>query len=143
MFLLLSLRHQPNLSFFKLIVDALSTLNISPGQLMPFSWRTLACLDTIEAKYQLKIDVEIVKYSYSVKKFNGCRFGFLNKTKDEPLILNNKTVNDRKCKTEFFFVDKRSLGMMLDSFWTDRIMKVKFSSFSINTCNPLSCHVPL
>lgn len=34
--------------FSPLIADVLKTLNVSPGQLMPFAWRTLACLDAIE-----------------------------------------------------------------------------------------------
>lgn len=86
---------------------------------MPFAWRTFVCLDTIEAKHQLNIDVEVVKYSYSMKKFSGCIFGFVNKRKDESLIPNNETVNDRKWKTKFFFVEKRSLGDDAD-FLLDR-----------------------
>lgn len=62
---------------------------------MPFAWRTLACLDAIESKHGLKIDMDVVKHSYSLKKFSGCRFGFVNKKWDDPLILNNETVNDR------------------------------------------------
>lgn len=80
------------------------------GQLMPFAWRILACLDAIEAKYHFKINAEVVKCCYSLKKFSGCRFRFVNRKKDDPLILNNDVVNDRKWKLDYFFVDKASMG---------------------------------
>lgn len=67
-------------------------------------------MDAIEANHVLKIDVEAVKHSYSLKKFSGCRFSFVNKNKDEPLILNNETVNDRGWKLDYFFVDITSVG---------------------------------
>lgn len=94
----------------RLVVDVLAGLKISPGQLMPFTWRTLACLDAIEAKHNLGIDVEVVKHSYILKNFSGCRIEFVNKRKDEPLILNNDTVNERGWKKDYFFVDKFLLG---------------------------------
>lgn len=81
--------------FTKLFSDVLASLHVSPGQLMPSAWRTLACLDTIEEKHKLKIDAYVVKYSYSIKKFSNCRYSFVNKNKDGPLILNNDTDNDR------------------------------------------------
>lgn len=81
--------------FSSLVVDVLRTLKVSHGQLMPFAGRILACLDAIEKKHNRKINVEVVKQSYSLKKFSGCRVGFLNKNTEEPLILNNETVNDR------------------------------------------------
>ena len=91
---------------------------------MPSAWRTLACLDAVESKHKLGIDVAVVKYSFSLKKFNNCRFGFVNKRKDEPLILNNDTVNDRGWKNEFFFAEIASLGAdvdyaleSMDSWW--------------------------
>lgn len=48
--------------FSKLVFDVLDTLHVSPGQLMPFAWRTLACLDSIEAKHHLGIDINVIKY---------------------------------------------------------------------------------
>lgn len=91
--------------FSNLVVEVLNTFNISPGK-VPFAWRYLTCLDAIEAKHALNIDVEVVKYSYSLKKFSGCRIGFVNKRKDEPMIFNNEIVNNRSWKNQFFFVDK-------------------------------------
>lgn len=54
-------------SFSNLVIEVLATLKISLRQLMPFAWRTLACLDAIESKHNLGIDVEVVKHSYSLK----------------------------------------------------------------------------
>lgn len=105
--------------FFDLVKDVLSTLHVAPGQLMPFAWRTLACLDAIEAKHHFKIDAEVVKCFYSLKKFSGCRFGFVNKKKDEPLILNNDVMNDRIWKLDYFFVDRTSIEKD-DSYLLDR-----------------------
>lgn len=95
--------------FSPFIVDVLKTLNVIPGQLMPFAWRTLACLDAIEEKHHLEINVEVVKYSYGLKKFSGCRIGFLNRNTEDPLILNNETANDRNRKKSYFFVEKKTL----------------------------------
>lgn len=62
---------------------------------MPFAWRTLACFDALEEKHKMNTDADVVKYSYTIKKFSNCRINFVNKNKDNPLILNNETVNDR------------------------------------------------
>lgn len=96
--------------FSPFIVDVLKTLNVSLGQLMPFAWRTLACLDAIEEKHHLDINVDVVKHSYSLKKFSSCRIGFVNRNTEEPLILNNETVNDRNWKKSYFFVEKKTLS---------------------------------
>lgn len=56
--------------FSKLVTDVLNLLNLSLGQLMPLAWRIFACLDAIEAKHGLKIDVDVVKHSYNLKKFS-------------------------------------------------------------------------
>lgn len=100
--------------FFPFIADVLKTLNISPGQHMPFAWRTLVFLDSIEEKHQFNINVEVVKHSYSLKKFSGCRIEFVNKNTEDPLILNNETVNDTNWKKFYFFVDNNSLGDNMD-----------------------------
>lgn len=100
--------------FSPFIVDVLNALKVSPGQLMPFAWRTLACLDAIEAKHELGINVEVVKHSYGLKKFSNCRVGFVNRNSEDPLVLNNETVNDRNWKKSYFFVNKRSLGNVGD-----------------------------
>lgn len=97
--------------FSKLVLEVLDALHVSPGQLMPFAWRTLACLDAIEEKHQLGIDANVIKFNYTIKKFGNCRFSFVNKNKDELLILNNETVNDRGWKVEFFFAEVASLGV--------------------------------
>lgn len=95
--------------FYDLVKDVLLTLHVAPGQLMPFSWKMLACLDVIESKHHLKIDAEVVKCCYFLKKFSGCRFGFVNRKKDEPLILKNDVVNDGKWKLDYFFFNKASI----------------------------------
>lgn len=96
--------------FTKLVSDEIDCLHVSPGQLMPFAWRTLACLDAIEEKHNLGINVDVIKHNYTIKKFSNCRFSFVNKNKDELLVLNNETVNDRGWKSEFFFANKASFG---------------------------------
>ena len=100
--------------FSNLVREVLIAMNVSPVQLMSSAWRTLACLDAVESKHNLGIDVAVVKHSFSLKKFNNCRFGFVNKKKDEPLILNNDMVNDRGWKNEFFFAEIASLGKDVD-----------------------------
>ena len=93
--------------FSKLVQELFVDIQISPGQLMPYAWRVLAFLDAIEAKHKLGIDIDVVKYCYSLKKFNGCRFEFTTK---RTLILNLEGVNDRLWSKDYFFVDKSSLG---------------------------------
>lgn len=34
----------------------------------------------------------------------------MNKNKDDPLIINNETVNDKNMKKYYFFFDKKRLG---------------------------------
>ena len=69
--------------FSKLVKEVICSMQISPGQLMSFSWRVLACLECIEAKHKLSIDADVVKYCYSTKKFYGVRFGFSNMLRDD------------------------------------------------------------
>lgn len=95
--------------FSPFIADVLKSLNVSPAQLIPFAWRTLACLDAIEGKHHLNINIYVVKHSYSLKKFSGCQIGFVNRNTDDPLILKNETVNDRNWKKLYFFINKKSL----------------------------------
>lgn len=83
------------LPYPKLAKDVLNQLRIVTGQLMPFAWRSIACLEAIEAKHQLKIDVEVVKASYLLKNYSGCRYTFTNMDKDRPLILNLDPINNR------------------------------------------------
>lgn len=71
---------------------------------MLFACRTLACLDAIEEKHKFNINVEVVKHSYSLKKFTGCRIGFVNKNTEEHLVLNNEIVSDKiRRNTAFFY----------------------------------------
>lgn len=93
------------LPFSKLPIDVLDTIGISPGQLMPFAWRAIAFLDVVEAKHHLGIIVDVIKASYVLKKYNGCRYTFTNVNKDEPLILNIDGVNDRGWKGIFLFAE--------------------------------------
>ncbi|KAL6495300.1 hypothetical protein OROGR_030726 [Orobanche gracilis] len=94
----------------KLIEDTLTALHVSPRQLMPSAWRVLACLDAVESKHDLGIGVDVVKCCYSIKKFNGYRYGLSSKKKDDPLIHNLDVMNDRGWKVGFFFVDKDTLS---------------------------------
>lgn len=96
--------------FSSVIKDVLISMRVSPGQLMPFAWRTLACLEAIEKKHHLGINAEVVKCCYGIKKFYGCRFGFTNIRGDVPLILNAEGVNDRHWKESFCFAERSSLG---------------------------------
>lgn len=63
-------------------------------------------MDAIEEKHQFNINVEVVKHSYSLKKFDGCIIWFVNKNIEDPLILNNDTVNDRNWKKFYFLLKK-------------------------------------
>ncbi|KAL8156744.1 hypothetical protein AgCh_001737 [Apium graveolens] len=65
-----------------------------------YSSRTLACLDAIDGKHHLGIDVEVMKYYYCLKKFSSFRIGFSNRNIDGQLILNK----------DYFFVEKKPLG---------------------------------
>ena len=76
----------------------------------PAAWRILSCLDSIEAKYQLGINVSVMSYSYQAKKFSGGLYGLVGRKKRDPLILNLELVHDRGWKNEFFLVKKASLG---------------------------------
>lgn len=107
--LLLSFRSGFTLSYPKLAKDVLNNLRIVQGQLMPFAWRAIACLEAIEAKHHLKIDVDVVKASYVLKKYSGCRYTFTNMDKDNPLILNLDRVNDRGREHNFLFTEKSFL----------------------------------
>lgn len=76
----------------------IEALRISLGQLMSFTWRTIVCLDAIEVKHHLKMNVKVIKASYILKKDNGCHYRFTNMNKDEAVILNINGVNDRGWK---------------------------------------------
>ena len=93
--------------FSKLVQELLDDMQISPGQLMPFAWRILTCLDAVEAKHKLGIDVNVIKCCYSLKRHFGCRFGFTTK---KALILNVESANDRNWKKDYFFTKRDSLG---------------------------------
>lgn len=122
------------LPFSKLAMDLLDSVAISPGQLMPFAWRVLACLDTIEAKHQLGINVNVMKACYVLKKYNGCRYMFSNVNKDEPLISNIGGVNDRGWKGNYLFAEKSSLPEGSDKF-------VDYWSADGNHVFPFAFHV--
>ena len=96
--------------FSNLVTDFLRILDVSPSQLLPTTWRILSCLDSIEDKYQLGIDVSVMSYSYQAKKFSVGLYGLVGRKKRNPLILNLELVHDRGWKNEFFFVKKASLG---------------------------------
>lgn len=93
--------------FSGLVQELLEDMKISPGQLMPFAWRVLTCLDAVEAKHKLGIDVNVIKCCYSLKRHFGCRFGFTTK---KALILNVESANDRNWKKDYFFARRDSLG---------------------------------
>ena len=96
--------------FSDVIKDVLICMRVSPGKLMPFAWRTLACLEAIENKHHLGINADVVKCCYKIKKFYGVRFGFSHRRKSMPLILNVEGVNDRYWKESFCYVEKSTLG---------------------------------
>ena len=47
--------------YSNLIQDVLVAMRVSPGQLMPFAWMTLACLEAIENKHHFGINADVVK----------------------------------------------------------------------------------
>ena len=73
---------------------------------------SLLVLDSIEAKYNLGIDMSVVSYAYQAKKFSGGIYGLVGRKKRELFILNLELVHDRVWKNEFFFVEKASLVLI-------------------------------
>ncbi|KAL8091346.1 hypothetical protein AgCh_033814 [Apium graveolens] len=66
--------------------------------------------------------IGVVKHSYSLKKFSNFRFGFTNKDTEDPLILNNETVNDINWKKDYVFAEKKMLGEDADyllEYWNN------------------------
>lgn len=96
------------LPYLKLSMAVLETLHIAPNHLMPSSWRVMACLNAIEAKHHLKINVDFIKASYILKKYSGCRYTFANVNKDDILILNIDGVNDKGWKGNYLFTEKNT-----------------------------------
>lgn len=97
------------LPFLKLAKDVLNHLRIALGQLMHFAWRAIACVEAIEAKHKLKINVHTVRARYVLKKYSGCCYTFTNMDKDNPLVLNLDRVNDRGWKHNYLFTEKSAL----------------------------------
>lgn len=54
----------------------------------------------------------------------------MTRNRDELLVLNNETVNDRGWKYEFFFANKKSLGPAADKLLEGGMLKVNFSPTS-------------
>lgn len=96
--------------FTHIVENTIKALDMSPAQLMLSVWRILTCLDAIEVKHNLNVDVETIKCAYTIKKFNGCRYGFVSRKSDESLILNLEIVHDQGWRNDFFFVDKTTLS---------------------------------
>ncbi|XP_063945074.1 uncharacterized protein LOC135151216 [Daucus carota subsp. sativus] len=119
--------------FSRLVNDLLSSLNIAHGQLMPSTWRMLACLDAVEDKHRLGINVDVLKFAYTTKKY-GCRVGLINKMRGEPLILNNESVHDRGWNKDFFFAEIVTLESS-DSFLLDHWTDEKELSFELEEGN--------
>ena len=80
--------------FSKLVTDFLSVLDFSLSQLSPIVWRIIACLDSIEAKYHLRIHISVVCYSYKAKKSSGGLYGLVSRKKQDPLVLNLELLHD-------------------------------------------------
>ena len=87
--------------FSQLVNDVASSLKISSAQLMPSAWRVLAFLGAIENNHRLGINIDVIMCCFTPKKY-ACPVGLLNNKEDEPLILNNRLVNDRGWGREFF-----------------------------------------
>lgn len=130
--------------FSKLVKEVLIDMQISPGQLMPLAWRILACLEAMEAKHQLGINVNVIKCCYGIKKFYKCRFGFTNKRKDGALILNTDAVNDRLWKFDFLFAEKSTMGddasYLLERWNPKGTMSYTFPLFDLFHASCLNCN---
>lgn len=128
--------------FSRLVNDLLSSLNIAHGQLMPSTWRMLACLDAVEDKHRLGINVDVLKFAYTTKKY-GCRVGLINKMRGEPLILNNESVHDRGWNKDFFFAEivtlESSDSFLLDHWTDESIIPVFLFHF---TYSLVPCSIP-
>ncbi|XP_074332635.1 uncharacterized protein LOC141670601 [Apium graveolens] len=81
-------------------------------------------MDAIDTKHQLGIDVEVVKQCYCLEKFSNCRIDFSNMNTDDPLILNNDTVNDRNWKKDYFLLRRSLLAMVLPTCLTVVITQI-------------------
>lgn len=90
----------------------------------------IACLEAIKAKHHMKIDIDVVKASYVLKKYSGCPYTFTNMDKANPVILNLDRVNDRGWKHSFLFAEKSTLHAGCEDlmeYWS--ALKVYFFTF--------------
>ena len=128
--------------FSNLVTDFLRILDVSPSQLMPTTWRILSCLDSIEAKYQLGIDVSVVSYSYQAKKFSGGLYGLVGHKKRDHLILNLSLFMIVARRTNFSLSRKLLWVVMALTFvigGTLEVISLIFSRFCYVFCIDIRC----
>ncbi len=95
--------------FSPLVQSVLRHFNLSPGQLMPHSWRVLRVLDEAMLKHDLPFDFVDLMHSFFPNPSGPGRFVLQLKPQRPALALGLKA-SDRGWNYKFFFVRIDSLG---------------------------------
>ncbi len=95
--------------FSLLVQSVLRHFNLSPGQLMPHSWRVLRVLDEAMLKHDLSFDFVDLMHSFFLNPSGSGRFVLQLKPQRPALALGLKA-SDRGWNHKFFFVRIDSLG---------------------------------
>ncbi|XP_062118229.1 uncharacterized protein LOC133831834 [Humulus lupulus] len=100
----------------RLVVELCEYHEISPGQLMPNSWRILMSLEVLCERHKITLGVADLLRAYYLKAHlnDKGRYQLTTKGKDPPLIISLKS-GDKRWKDRYFFVPFVSLGLPADS----------------------------
>ncbi|XP_062109705.1 uncharacterized protein LOC133821412 isoform X1 [Humulus lupulus] len=100
----------------RLVVELCEYHEISPGQLMPNSWRILMSLEVLCERHKITLGVADLLRAYYLKAHlnDKGRYQLTTRGKDPPLIISLKS-GDKRWKDRYFFVPFVSLGLPADS----------------------------
>ncbi|CAH9082811.1 unnamed protein product [Cuscuta europaea] len=96
--------------FSSLVRDFLAFVKVSPSQVMPQVWRVLRGLEVLSEKHSIPFSFEDLGFTYDLRSSGAGRFTLAVKDAREALILRADKANDRGWMSQFFFVQKDSLG---------------------------------
>ena len=105
--------------FSPLVQSLLRAFGVSPGQLMPQSWRILRGIDETMRKNHLPFDLEDLLYSYFMNQSGPGRFVLQLKHQMSALVHCAQT-GEKDWGNKFFFVRLESLGDADYSFLSSR-----------------------
>ncbi|XP_062091776.1 uncharacterized protein LOC133797760 isoform X4 [Humulus lupulus] len=100
----------------RLVVELCEYHEISPGQLMPNSWRILMSLEVLCERHKITLGVADLLRAYYLKAHlnDKGRYQLTTRGKDPHLIISLKS-GDKRWKDRYFFVPFVSLGLPADS----------------------------